>query len=131
MTTTTITVPAAFQALVPQEGPKAVNAFGGSGTSGFAKLRYRGKIWAIDYKGQETQLKRDDGDGYRNSVDVVIVKVSQFKSKEFYLKEWGGKEAAGMPDCFSSNSLRPDPAVKPETKQKETCGTCPHNVWGT
>ena len=95
---------------------------------GFPILGYRGKVWSIRHRGEERTLMRPDGDGPRNSVEVVILKAGTNKSKIWYQNGYveGSTEA---PDCFSTNGLTPDPQSK--AAQCTTCAACPHNQWGS
>jgi hypothetical protein len=101
----------------------------GSGVaSSYGIIGYRGKVWSIKYQGKETQLMRDDGDGPRGSVEVVIVKAAAPISKIFYANGYqDGSNAA--PDCWSTNGVTPDAAA--QNKQNATCAGCPMNAWGS
>ena len=52
--------------------------------SSFGLIGYKGKVWSIRYRGDETPLMRDDGDGPRGSIEVVILKSSPVVSKVWY-----------------------------------------------
>jgi len=94
----------------------------------FGLIGYKGKVWSIRYRGDEQQLMRDDGDGPRGSVEVVILKASGQISKIWY--EHGYVEGSNSaPDCFSNNGVVPDPTSS--KKQCDTCALCPHNQWGS
>lgn len=96
--------------------------------SSFGMIGYRGKVWSIRYRGDELQLMREDGDGPKSSIEVVILKSPKSISKIFYEQGYvEGSNAA--PDCFSNNGIYPDPTS--QKKQSETCATCPHNQWGS
>lgn len=96
--------------------------------SSYAVVGYRGKVWSLKFQGNEEQLMRDDGDGPRNSIEVVLVKASPAISKIFYANGYvdGSKEA---PDCWSGNGQTPDASV--QNKQHATCADCPMNAWGS
>lgn len=101
----------------------------GSGiASSYGIVGYRGKVWSIKHQGKETQLMRDDGDGPRGSIEVVIVKAASAISKIFYA---GGYQdgSNAPPDCWSTNGLTPDAAA--QNKQNATCAGCPMNAWGS
>lgn len=91
-------------------------------------MKFKGKVWSTSFKGEERPLMRPDGDGPRNSIDVVVLQVSRVKSKIFYAKGYveGSTEA---PDCWSTNGVTPDPQAS--SKQCTTCAACPQNVWGS
>ena len=96
--------------------------------TGFGIVGYKGKVWSTRYRGSEDVMMREDGDGPRNSIEVVILKASSHVSKIWYQNGYiEGSTAA--PDCFSTNGVVPDPGSK--TKQSNTCATCPMNAWGS
>lgn len=96
--------------------------------TGFPILGFKGKTWSIRYRGETFPLMRDDGDGPRGSVDVVILKSSEHVAKFWYERgyEEGAMEA---PDCFSTNGLTPDPSSK--SAQAKVCALCPKNQFGS
>ena len=98
-------------------------------TISYPILRIKGKVWSITRGANEPfQLMRPDGDGPRNSIDVVIVAASQHISKVWY--ESGYIEGnTNPPDCFAPNGVVPD-ASSPK-KQHNTCAGCPQNAWGS
>jgi hypothetical protein len=117
-------VPAAFAA---SAGTPNDDLAGGVASS-YAVMGYRGKVWSMKYQGTEEPLMRDDGDGPRNSVEVVLVKASPQISKIFYASGYvDGSTAA--PDCWSGNGVTPDASV--QVKQHATCADCPMNAWGS
>jgi len=97
-------------------------------TGGFAVMSYKGKVWTIRAGGTELPLMREDGDGPRGSIEVVIVKSSPFISKVYYKNGYvpGSDEA---PDCFSNNGTAPDPSI--QAPQCDNCAACPMNAWGS
>jgi len=96
--------------------------------SSYAVMGYRGKVWSLKFQGTEEPLMRDDGDGPRNSIEVVLVKASPAVSKIFYASGYvDGSTAA--PDCWSGNGQTPDASV--QNKQHTTCADCPMNAWGS
>ena len=101
----------------------------GSGISGgYAVMGYRGKVWAIKHQGKELPLLRDDGDGPRGSIEVVIIKSAAPISKIFY--DGGYKDGSSeAPTCWSANGVTPDASV--QNKQNPTCAGCPKNAWGS
>ncbi len=95
---------------------------------GFAVIRYKGGKWQISHRGTSVTLMRDDGDGPRNSIEVVILKASSAISKTWYENGYvEGSTAA--PDCSSANGLTPDAGSA--KKQAQTCAMCPKNAWGS
>lgn len=91
-------------------------------------IGYRGKVWSTKYQGKETPLMREDGDGARGSIEVVVVKAASAISKIFYANGYqDGANAA--PDCWSSDGVKPDASA--QKKQHPTCAGCPMNAWGS
>lgn len=108
---------------------EAVNDELGTGvSSSYAVIGYRGKVWSIKYQGEELHLMRDDGDGPRNSIEVVLLKASPAISKIFY-KNGYVEGSNASPDCWSGNGVTPDPSV--QNKVHPTCADCPMNAWGS
>jgi hypothetical protein len=98
-------------------------------TIGYPVLRIKGKVWSITRGGNEPHvLMRPDGDGPRNSIDVVILAASQYVSKVWYEKGYE-EGATNPPDCFSANGIVPD--ASSSKKQSNACATCPQGKWGS
>lgn len=110
-------------------GQQASNDELGNGVnSSYGIVGYRGKVWSIKFGGKETQLMRDDGDGPRGSIEVVILKAASPISKIYYA---GGYQdgSNAPPDCWSTNGVTPDASAA--NKQCGTCAACPMNAWGS
>jgi hypothetical protein len=104
------------------------NELGAGIAASFGVMKYKGKGWKTVYKGEENTLMRPDGDGARNSIDVVILKATKVKSKTYYIGGFvDGSHAP--PDCSSNNGVTPN-ADSPH-KQAELCDLCPKNQWGS
>jgi hypothetical protein len=116
-------VPDAFR------GSAAKNDELGQGVaSSYGIIGYRGKVWSTKYQGVETPLMREDGDGARGSIEVVIVKAAAAIAKIYYKN--GYQDGANMaPDCWSSDGIKPDAAA--QGKVSPTCANCPMNAWGS
>lgn len=95
---------------------------------GFGVVSIRGKAWRIKYRGEEQTLMRPDGDGAVSFIDAVIIRAAPHLSKIFYKRGYI-EGAQDRPDCWSADSIMPDPSVV--DKQSPTCGTCPQNTWGS
>lgn len=94
----------------------------------FGLIGYKGKVWTVRYRGEEHPQLRDDGDGAKNSIEVVIIKAASVVSKIWY-EEGYVEGSTAPPDCYSNNGIRPEAAsMKP---QSETCAVCPRNQWGS
>lgn len=96
--------------------------------TGYGVIGYKGKVWSTRYQGVETPLMRDDGDGPRGSIEVVIIKASSFIAKRYYANGFTD-DAKLAPDCQSVDGVRPDASVI--NKQSSTCAACPMNAWGS
>jgi hypothetical protein len=125
-----LALPASFGAppAVFKGAPTTNDELGAGVAASYGVIGYRGKVWSIKFQGQETPLMREDGDGPRNSIEVIIVKASPAISKIYYKSGYvDGSNAA--PDCWSGNGITPDAGVK--EKVSPTCATCPMNAWGS
>jgi pyruvate/2-oxoglutarate dehydrogenase complex dihydrolipoamide acyltransferase (E2) component len=116
-------LPSTRFASLPAENDLAAGISGGYGHIG-----YKGKVWSTRYKGDEVPLMREDGDGPRGSVELVILKASQAISKVWYEKGFEDGTKA-PPDCFSANGVTPDPSST--KKQCNVCALCPKNAFGS
>ena len=125
-----IVVPASFNGQVAAvfQGQQAGDDLSGGITGGYGLLKYRGKVWSIQHNGQSMTLMRDDGDGPRGSVDLVVVKANAALSKTWYENGWD-ENNTNPPDCASANGIVPDAGVP--KKQSNVCATCPKNAWGS
>ncbi len=115
-------LPAAFQ------GVDAGDDLSGGITGGYGMLRIRGKVFTIHYQQQELPLMREDGDGPKGSVEVVILKANPHLSKTWYENGWD-ESSTNPPDCSSANGVVPDAGVP--KRQSQACANCPRNQWNT
>ena len=97
-------------------------------TGGYGLIKYRGKVWSIQHHGNTNVLMREDGDGPRGSIEVVIVKANAALSKTWYENGWD-ENNNNPPDCASANGIVPDVGVP--KKQSDICATCPKNAWSS
>jgi hypothetical protein len=125
-----IVVPASFNGQVAAvfQGQQAGDDLSGGITGGYGLIKYRGKVWSIQHNGNTMTLMRDDNDGPRGSIDVVVVKANPQLSKTFYLQGWD-ENNNNPPDCASANGIVPDAGVP--HPQNTICATCPRNAWGS
>lgn len=108
--------------------PNVNDELGAGVNASYSVIGYRGKVWSIKHSGNEIPLMREDGDGARASIEVVIVKAASAISKIFYANGYqDGANAA--PDCWSADGLKPDASV--QNKECSTCAACPRNAWGS
>lgn len=95
--------------------------------SGYAVMKYKGKVWTVDYRGEAKPIMRPDGDGPANSIEVVIVMASGVKSKIYYPNYVDG--ASERPVCWSANGVTPD--GRADKPQSTSCATCQWNKSGS
>ena len=127
---TEVALPAGFGPLPAAFAGVALSndEFGQGVASSYGIMGYKGKVWTARYQGQDTPLMRDDGDGPRNSIEVVLVRASPAISKIFDRSGYvDGSTAA--PDCWSANGVTPAASV--QAKVHPTCADCPMNAWGS
>jgi hypothetical protein len=125
-----IVIPAGFGAPSKRFAaqPNVNDELGAGVNASYSVVGYRGKVWSIKHSGNEIPLMREDGDGARASIEVVIVKAAAAISKIFYANGYqDGANAA--PDCWSADGLKPDASV--QNKECSTCAACPRNAWGS
>lgn len=91
---------------------------------GYPLIRYAGKEWKLQVRGDVHQFTGPDGYG-SPYIDVIILRQARNKSKA-YFPDWeeGSKDA---PVCSSLDGVVPDPGV--EDKQSDTCAMCKRNVF--
>lgn len=134
----TLTRPAGAQLPAAFQNTKAAAVFqnanletGSEGIEGsYPIIKFAGKVWSLQYRGENRKFMRPDGDGARGSIDAIFIRMATNKAKTFYppgFKE-GSKE---KPICWSDDGARPDPAVPPSQKQAPACAACPKNVFGS
>lgn len=126
-----IVVPDTFKGPVASVFAPALNEGGdlsGGVHGGYGLIKYRGKVWSVQYQGGSNVLMREDGDGPRGSIDVVIVKANAMLSKTWYEGGWD-ENNNNPPDCASANGIVPDQGVP--KKQSDVCLACPRNAWGS
>ncbi len=113
-----------FQSLDPNSG----NLADGIGNS-YGIIRYKGKVWSLQYKGETHVFTRADDGSPSNYIDVVILRDPGHKARSYYTSYEEG--AAGRPICASMDNKYPDHDV--EKKQAECCSAavCPRAVWKT
>ena len=126
-----IVVPETFKgpvAAVFAGAAQAGDDLSGGITGGYGLIKYRGKVWSIQHHGNSNVVMREDGDGPRGSLEIVIVKANAALSKTWYEGGWD-ENNNNPPDCASANGIVPDQGVP--KKQSDICATCPKNAWGS
>ena len=94
----------------------------------FPILSIKGKVFRIRVNGQETPLIDPQTRQVIPYLDVILVNASPHLSKTYYIKGFEEGEF-NQPDCWSLDSIRPDPSVP--NKVNPTCGDCPMNIFGS
>lgn len=108
------------------ETPDVTAAIGAS----YGVVKYKGKVWSIDYRGKTQIVERADEPGTpANAIEVVFVDVSLVKSKIYYPQGYAGEGSSEKPACWSSNGV--SPAAGAPEKQATACAVCPKNVSGS
>jgi hypothetical protein len=94
----------------------------------FPRLSIKGKVFSIRKDGEERPLLDPQSHRPIQALDVVLVNASELLARSYYIQ---GYEPGSVerPDCWSLNSIKPDPSV-PE-KVNPTCPDCPMNVFGS
>lgn len=103
-----------------------------AGRATIDQLSYRGKIWRLVVKGEESPLMKTDNEtGERvpvQSVTLVVVGLNKARSRSYYEGAYeDGKNAA--PICYSADGVTPDASVK--APQSPTCASCAWSVKGS
>lgn len=102
----------------------ATNALAGTGEGGLGarRISIKGGVFREFIGGKEYRVSEE------RSMNVVIIKAAPKVSRIFYAGSYTEGEAVS-PTCWSSDSQRPDEAVK--NKQAATCLSCPQNIKGS
>lgn len=98
----------------------------------FPVVSIKGKVWTIKRGGEKFVVPNPkDPESPANYIDVVILAANPTKSKVWYASGYtdNGDVEGKKPDCFSRNSVTPDPDA--ESKQATKCAICKHNQWGS
>lgn len=96
----------------------------GGGGAKFKRISIRGNRFRIR-EGSNEQVLPDA------TLRTVIVGASPNTTKSYYKGAYNPKAADvdKKPDCYSNDGVRP--AKDAQDPQSQTCGNCPHNVWGS
>ena len=99
-----------------------------------ARIKLSGTKFAlVDGNGEEKPYppsKMIIGPDENQYIPMVVLKAKKALQKSWYLKKYDpNAELAQGPDCFSTDSERPDPSSP--IKQCDTCAMCPHNAFGS
>lgn len=94
----------------------------------FPLLSIKGKVFRVRIAGVETAFVDPATKQAVAALDVVLVNASRNLSKSFYIKGYTEGQL-DAPDCWSMDSLRPDPSVA--NKVSISCVACPMNAFGS
>lgn len=109
-------------------GTALTRHFADNVTDSFPVLSIRGKVFRVRADGQE-QAYKDPQTGHPYAfLDMVLVNASAQLAKSYYIKGFVDGDL-NPPDCWSLDSIRPDPSVV--NKVNLTCGDCPMNAFGS
>ena len=98
------------------------NALAGESSGGMRRISLKGKEFREMIGGKEYRVSED------RSMNVVIIKAAPKVSRTYYEGTYSDGDSK-PPVCWSSDSQRPDEAVK--NKQSNTCLNCPMNIKGS
>lgn len=104
------------------ESDDVTSALAGSETVGSRRISIKGSVFREFIGGKEYRVSEE------RSMNVIIIKAAPKVSRTYYSGTYVEGEAVA-PTCWSSDSQRPDEAVK--EKQAATCLTCPQNIKGS
>ena len=97
------------------------------------RLKLSGKQFTlVDANGDETAFpagKMVIGPDDNAYLPMVILRAKKPLQKTWYATAFNPGEEGKSPDCFSTDSLRPDPTSP--SPQSELCANCPHNAFGS
>lgn len=94
---------------------------GGNGANS-KRISIKGGVFRLIVNGKEVSVNED------RSMNMVIVKMSHDASRTFYEGAYREGEKVS-PVCWSSDSRKPDPAVK--TPVATSCSDCPNSIKGS
>ena len=111
-----------------QAGSALSSNFADGVRDSFPILSIKGKVFRIRMSGQETPLIDQQTRQAIPFLDVVMLNASRNLAKTYYATGFEEGEF-NQPDCWSLDSIRPDPSVP--NKVNPTCQDCPMNVFGS
>lgn len=111
-----------------QQGITANKNFEEGIRDAFPLLSVKGKVFSARISGQSTPFLDPATRQPYPFLDVVLVNASRNLSKAYYIKGFAEGDM-NPPDCWSLDSIRPDPSVA--QKVCATCTACPMNAFGS
>ena len=94
----------------------------GESSGGMRRISIKGNAFREMIGGKEYRVSEE------RTMNVVIIKAAPKVSRTYYAGSYSEGEAV-PPTCWSSDSQKPDEAVK--DKQSNTCLNCPQNIKGS
>jgi hypothetical protein len=95
----------------------------------FPILSIRGKVFRIRAEQKEEAYVDPASKMPLPFLDVVLVNGSRTLAKSYYSTGFDENDMNAPPDCWSLDSVRPDPSVV--NKVNPTCQDCPKNAFGS
>lgn len=95
----------------------------------FPMLSIKGKVFRLRVDGQETPFIDQQTRQVIPALDIVLANASRLISKAYYIRGFVDDGDFLPPDCWSLDSVRPDPSVA--NKVSPTCANCPKNAFGS
>ena len=94
----------------------------------FPLLSIKGSRFHLRMSGQSQAILDPATNTPVSFLDVILVNASRLLSKTYYIKGFAEGDL-NPPDCWSLDSVRPDPSVV--NKVNPTCANCPMNAFGS
>lgn len=113
--------------LLARQGSTSASNFTDGVADSFPRLSIRGKAFWVKANGKEFRAGAVDPNKGA-IVDVVLVNASRQLAKTYYAKPFNTGDAE-MPDCWSLDSVRPDPSITRPINP--TCQDCPKNAFNS
>jgi hypothetical protein len=113
--------------LMARQGSTSASNFTDGVADSFPRLSIRGKAFWVKANGKEFRAGAVDPNKGA-IVDVVLVNASRQLAKTYYAKPFNSGDAE-MPDCWSLDSIRPDPSITRPINP--TCQDCPKNAFNS
>lgn len=99
-----------------------------SAKASIPQLRFKGKVWTVDMRGEQTMLTQADGETPVSLVKVVILDSNPARSRAYYEGAFDPDKATS-PTCRSVDGVAPDADV--ESPCAKSCAACPMSKKGS
>jgi hypothetical protein len=101
---------------------EVTKALAGESSGGMRRISIKGNAFREMIGGKEYRVSEE------RTMNVVVIKAAPKVSRTYFAGSYSEGEAV-RPTCWSSDSQKPDEAVK--DKQSNTCLNCPQNIKGS